>query len=225
MKTTLLVISSLGVLQASAVAGTSKKPVAPQKIRVAAVETVEAALPIAALPEAVAPALATTVAPESDIPAIPELPVDASSALVPFPELEKAPLAKPGAKKLKPAKAPVAKLGKGYVLGRHTSDCPSAQDTERVVPKSLSRAQVASVVEAHKGDIQLCVSMAPASLRVNEVALSLSISETGSVSDLAVPAGLAAVTHNCISAAVSKWSFPVAETASELDYAIALRAH
>jgi hypothetical protein len=225
MKTMLLVISSVGVLQASAVAGTSTKPVVPQKIRVASVERLEAAAPIAALPEAVAPALATTVAPEADVPSIPELPADSSSALVPFPELEKAPVAKPGSKKLKAAKAPVAKLGTAYVLGKHTSDCPTAQDTVRVVPKSLSRAQVASVVEAHKGDIQLCVSIAPAAQRVNDVGLSLSIDETGAVSDLALPAELAIATRNCISAAVSKWSFPVAETASELEYAIALRSH
>jgi hypothetical protein len=225
MKTTLLVISSLGVLQASAVAGTSSKPVAPQKIRVAAVEKIEAAAPIAALPDVVAPALATAVAVDADVPAIPELPLDTSSALVPFPELEKAPVAKLGAKKAKAAKAPVAKLGNGYVLGRHTSDCPNAQDTERVVLKSLTRAQVASVVESHKGDVQLCVSLAPASHRVNDVALSLSISETGSVSELSLSSELAATTRNCISAAVSKWSFPATETGSEIEYAIALRSH
>jgi hypothetical protein len=225
MKNMLLVISSVGVLQASAVAGTSTKPIVPQKIRVAAVEKIEAAAPLAALPEAVAPALATTDAPDLDILVIPELPADTSSALVPFPELEKAPVAKLGAKKAKPAKAAVANLGSSYVLGRHTSDCPTAQDTVRVVPKSLSRAQVASVVEAHKGDIQLCVSIAPAATRVNNVGLSLSIAEAGTVTELALPAGLATATRNCISAAVSKWTFPATETGSEIEYAIALRSH
>jgi hypothetical protein len=221
MKTMLLVISSVGVLQASAVAGTSTKPLVPQKVRVAAVEKLEAAV----LPEAVAPALATTVAPEADVPFIPDLPADTSSALVPYPELENAPVAKFAARKAKPAKAHVANLGASYVLGGRTSDCPTAQDTVRVVPKSLSRAQVASVVEAHKGDIQLCVSIAPAASRANNVGLSLSIAEEGTVTELALPAGLATATRNCISAAVSKWTFPATETGTDIEYAIALRSH
>jgi len=159
------------------------------------------------------------------VPALPDLPADTSSALVPFPDLEKAPAVKRGAKKAKPAKAPVAKLGKDYVLGRHTSDCPTAQDLERVVPRSLSRAKVASVVESHKGDIQLCLNIAPASQRVSNVGLSLSISETGAVSELALSADVPATARNCISVAVAKWTFPVAETATEMEYAIALRSN
>jgi hypothetical protein len=215
MKSMLLVVSSLGILQASASAGTSTKPVAPQKVRVAAVEKTDAKA-------AVAPAVATAPA-DADVPALPELPADTSSALVPFPDLEKAPAVKPGAKRAKPAKAPVAKLGTSYSLGRHTSDCPNAQDTERVIPKSLTRAQIATVVESHKGDIQLCLNIAPAAQRVNNVGLSLSISETGAVSELALSAGVPATARSCISVAVSKWSFPAAETGSEIEYAIALR--
>lgn len=221
MKTMLLVISSVGVLQASAVAGTSTKLVPPQKLRVAAVENVEGATPASA---PVAPARATVTS-VSDVPALPDLPVDTSSALVPFPDLEKAPAVKPGAKKAKPAKAPVAKLGAGYALGRHTSDCPTAQDLERVVPRSLTRAKVASVVESHKGDIQLCLNIAPTAQRVTNVGLSLSIAETGAVSELALSADVPATARNCISVAVAKWSFPVAETATEMEYAIALRSN
>jgi len=213
----LLVVTSLGVLQASASAGTSTKPAAPPKLRVAAVEKTDAAVPAK-----VAPAVAT-VAAEADVPALPELPADTSSALVPYPDLEKAPAVKPGAKRAKPAKAPVAKLGAAYQLGRHTSDCPNAQDTERVVPKSLTRAQIATVVESHKGDIQLCLNIAPAAQRVNNVGLSLSISETGSVSELSLSAGVPATARSCISVAVSKWTFPTSETGSEIEYAIALR--
>jgi hypothetical protein len=212
MKSMLLVVSSLAVLQASAAAGTSTKPVAPQKLRVAAVEKTEAAPAVTP----VAPAVASAAA--ADVPSLPDLPADASSALVPFPELEKA-----AAKPKKAKKAPVAKLGTSYALGRHTSDCPNAQDTVRVVPKSLTRAQVATVVESHKGDIQLCLNIAPAAQRVNNVGLSLSITETGTVSELALSAGVPATARSCISVAVAKWSFPTAEVASEVEYAIALR--
>ena len=94
-----------------------------------------------------------------------------------------------------------------------------------MVPKSLSRAKVASVVESHKGDIQLCLNIAPTSQRVSNVGLSLSISEAGAVSELALSADVPATARNCISVAVAKWSFPVAETATEMEYAIALRSN
>lgn len=205
MKAILFVASTIGLLTAPAVAGTADNPANPAKSEVARKVT-----PV-------------TV----DIPVLPE---DPSSPLEPFPELaHRAQAAKPAKAraKAKPnAKAEAKRLDFDYVLGRREASKPSAPDVLHVVPKSLTQAQVATVVQEHMGDLQLCWSAVPKAQRAEACTadLRLSISEAGAVTDIEIVGPVPSRAHTCMAAAISRWTFPAAETRSDVEYAISLRS-
>ncbi len=212
----LLVVGSVGLVASPAVAGSKKRDLKPT---VASVEKTDV--------EKAAPELA---APPAEVLAIPELPADNSSVFAPLPELEKK-LASTSAKPLPmmkghKAKAPVMNMGKDFVLGKRQSSKPASENVEHVVPKSLTQAQVATVVQAHMSDIQSCWSAVPKQLRVDACTadLKLSISESGAVTDIELGGDVPASAHKCFTSAISRWSFPVAETKSDVEYGISLRS-
>lgn len=223
MKTLLLVAGSVGLLASPAIAG-SKGRVSKRPTTVASVETSSADSPspaAAAAPELALPA---------EVIAIPDLPADTRSALVPFPELELAArpvAARPAASTRMKQKAPVMRMGTGYVVGggKREATGPS-QEVERIIPKSLSQSQVATVVQAHMSDIQNCWNLVPRAHRADActVDLKLSIAEGGAVTDIELGGDVPAAAHKCITSAVSRWTFPVAETSSDVEYGVSLRS-
>jgi hypothetical protein len=221
--TILLVAGTVGLVS-PAVAGSAKKREA-QKPVVASVEKTDAA-PAAETPAPLAALTAELPTSSPEMLAMPELPVDMSSALVPFPELEKKSmtlLAKPA----KSAKAapPAMKMGKNYVLGGRESAKPT-HEVERIIPKSLTQSQVATVVQSHMTEIQHCWTAVPKTHRADACTadLKLSIAEDGSVTDVEIGGDLPGPAHKCMTQVISKWSFPVAETNSDVEYGISLRS-
>lgn len=222
MKNLLVIVGTVGLLHAPAVAGSNKNHREAKKPVVASVEKTDVAKPAA---EAVAPVAELAPLPEMVLE-IPELPRDKSSALVPFPELEaERPVPVPVAHK-RTKKAPVMKLGNNYVLGARDAAKPTVSDVQHIVPKTLSQAQVATVVQSHMGDIQTCWNAVPKAQRVDACTadLKLTISEAGQVTDIELGGAVPVSARKCITSAVSRWTFPVAETTSEVEYGISLRS-
>lgn len=215
----LLVAGSAGLVASPAVAGNKKRDSKkPAVASVAKADATKAELSAAAVVELPA-------SPEAL--ALPSLPVDTSSPFASLPELEKTLAATTIAKPMKAhkGKAPTMKMGKDYVLGKRESAKPSS-DVQQIVPKSLSQAQVATVVQAHMGDIQQCWNAVPKQLRVDACTadLKLSISDAGVVTDIELGGDVPASAHKCITSAISRWQFPVAETKSDVEYGISLRS-
>jgi hypothetical protein len=233
----ILVVASFGILTAPAVAGNSKKttaaPPAPAAVVakpavLASAEKASAPAAAAAVPasSALASALAQPAQPVADLD-IPVLPADTTSALVPFPELEKG-RAVAAAKPIKPGKEKpvVMKMGSDYVLGKHQAATVSGHDVEQIVPKSLSQAQIATVVQSHMADIQNCWDLLPKAQRTDACTaqLRLTISDAGQVTDIELGGDVPAGAHKCMTSAIAHWTFPVAETKSEIEYGISLRS-
>lgn len=214
----ILVVASFGLLSAPAVAGTNTKKTtaAPPSAKADVVKP----------SSAFASALAQPAQPIADLD-IPVLPADTTSALVPFPELEKG-RAVAAAKPVKAGKDKpvVMKMGSDYVLGRHQAASVSGHDVEQIVPKSLSQAQVATVVQSHMADIQNCWDLLPKAQRTDACTaqLRLTISDAGQVTDIELGGDVPAGAHKCMTSAIAHWTFPVAETRSEIEYGISLRS-
>jgi hypothetical protein len=224
MKSTALIAALVGLcpVPSTALAGRDGKLVT----KVASLDKADLAKPENAKADAAKAAAVVSRVAEglaAVMPEIPDLPADTSSALVPYPELEKTAAMCPKKAKTKPA---VMKLGTGYVLGKRAAATVVAQDVEHVIPKTVSQAQVATVVQAQMGDIQFCWNAVPKAQRVDSCTLQLrlSISDTGAVTDVDTVGPVPAPTQRCIAAAVSHWKFPAAETKTEIDYSISLRS-
>lgn len=219
MKTILAVVGTVGLLATPAVAG-HKKQAQPKK-NVVVAEAVTST-PLQAAAAAKADELETEASPE--LVAIPELPVDASNAfsqlrdLAPPPPVMKAPV--------KAKKAPVLKMGANYVLGARKSAEQPKEEVQQIVLKGLSQVQIVDFMNAHAGDIQLCWAKVPAALRADAATalLRLSISDAGNVTDIEVDGDVPAGAHKCITTAVARWQFPVAETSSDIEYGFSLHS-
>lgn len=229
MKTFLLVVGTASLLASPALAGNAKKP---RELKVASVtSTAKAAAPAPSPARTLAAAASAVASPElealsPELLALPDLPEDLSSPLVPFPELENArPLVAP-AKKKAAKKAPVMKFGKDYVLGSKRESAKPNADIEHIIPKGLSQAQVATVIQGHMDQIRVCWNAVPKAQRPDACTadLKLTISDSGQVTDIELDGSVPAGAHRCITSAVSRWAFPVAETTSEIEYGIALRS-
>src|ERR1700761_3090141 len=93
-------------------------------------------------------------------------------------------------------------------------------------PKSLSDEQVAAVVKAHRGDVDACWKKLAPKDRASDsnVVLGLSIAPAGNVVDTTIISDAPAETRSCIAAVTRDWQFPTAELASDVEYALTLRA-
>jgi outer membrane biosynthesis protein TonB len=90
----------------------------------------------------------------------------------------------------------------------------------------LSDGQVETVLKAHLADVEHCWNKQPASQRKTDTTavLRLSVDAAGKVSSVEVAGELPAGAPRCISAAVTRWTFPAMEIASQVETAVALRA-
>lgn len=204
MKSLILVVGTLAAFAAPAVAGAKKKPppAAKPAITKVAIETASAST-------------ALTTAEALDIPA---LQADTSSPLEPMI------VAKPMIKSTKD-KPIVVKTGGDYALGRRQSAKPE-REYEAIIPKSLNQAQVATIVQAHMGDVRNCWDLVAKADRADACTaqLKLSISDAGAVTAVELGGDVPASARECMTSAVSKWTFPAAETRTEIEYGISLRS-
>jgi hypothetical protein len=232
MKAIFVIAGTLGMLHAPAVAGNSKKknrePTKP--VTLVAKADAKAAIEGAEKPAEAAPATAleAAVSATPTVLDIPVLPPDTSSVLSPFPELERRPVLAAAAKPMKTSKdkAPVMKMGADYVLGRRQVNAKPDREVLEIIPRSLNQAQVATVVQSHMSDIQNCWDLVPKSHRADACTaeLKLSISDAGVVTDIELGGDVPAGAHKCMTSAIAKWTFPVAETRTEIEYGISLRS-
>jgi hypothetical protein len=222
MKTILAaVVGTVGLLATPAVAGNGKKQDQAKKPIVVA----EAATP-SPLEAAIAKAIVVETQSSPELVAIPELPADSSNAFSQLPELAPPPTMKAMPTKAKAAKAPVLKMGSNYVLGaRKTAEQPK-EEVQQIVLKGLSQVQIVDFMNAHASDIQLCWAKVPAAQRADAATalLRLSISDAGKVTDIEVDGDVPAGAHKCITSAVARWQFPVAETSSDIEYGFSLHS-
>lgn len=226
----LIAAGTVGLLSASALAGTGKKHRELKPTTLASAEKASVVKPIEmpAAPALLPVAPVTETAPSPELIVIPDLPADTSSALVPFPELENArPLIAPKPVKAAKTKAPVMNFGNDYTIGeKREQQAQVSRDVEHIVPKGLSQAQVATVIQSHMNEVQVCWNSVPKSHRPDACTadLKLSISESGQVTDIELGGDVPAAAHKCLTSAISHWSFPTAETNSDVEYGISLRS-
>jgi hypothetical protein len=127
---------------------------------------------------------------------------------------------------LKAKKAPVLKMGANYVLGARKAAEQPKEEVQQIVPKGLSQIQIVDFMNAHAGDIQLCWAKVPPAQRADAATalLRLSVSDAGQVTDIEVAGDVPAGAHKCITSAVARWQFPVAETSSDVEYGFSLHS-
>ncbi|HUS32057.1 MAG TPA: hypothetical protein VMZ53_26335 [Kofleriaceae bacterium] len=227
------VVGTAGLLATPAVAGNQKKQTsakAPAKAEIAKPAVVVVADASAEAGAGAALAIADVIAQPAaatEMLALPELPADTAGVFgqvsLPAPVLAAKPIAKPVKEK-----APVMKMGNDYVLGggsKRTSAKPT-EEVQQFVPKGLSRAQVSTYIDSHADEIQLCWSRIPAKQRPDActVDLDLTINDAGQVTDVELGGDVPAGAHKCIVHAVSHWSFPTAETSTQIEYGISLHS-
>lgn len=136
------------------------------------------------------------------------------------------------AKPSKPApKKPVApavdevlklNLGLAYGLKARKNEVPET-DAETFEAKGLKETQVGAIVRERAEDLEYCWLRLPSSKRVVSAAiLHLSIEASGKVAAVEVNGDMPAGVGKCISQMAGRWSFPAADTASEIDHGIML---
>lgn len=132
---------------------------------------------------------------------------------------------KPAPKKpVAPAVDEVSKLNLGlaYGLKARKNEVPET-DAETFEAKGLKETQVGAIVRERAEDLEYCWLRLPSSKRVVSAAiLHLSIEASGKVAAVEVNGDMPAGVGKCISQMAGRWSFPAADTASEIDHGIML---
>jgi len=121
-------------------------------------------------------------------------------------------------------KARAADCGDGFDLSRSRRSAPPSGDAIPVVElRALTDAQVGSVVKDRRADVEYCWLRVPADHRAATTAvLRFAIDSTGEVTAADVT-GVPAAARTCIATAAAAWTFPAADVASDVEYAIELR--
>lgn len=133
---------------------------------------------------------------------------------------------KPVAEPARP-KAKKLDLGESFDLApRHNAVPEGDVPLPNVRPRALSDAQIGRVMKKQLGDVEYCWNRLPAPSRRTDTTavLKLSVETTGVVSAVEVASDVPASAQKCIATAAARWTFPVAETLSQVEYAVALRA-
>jgi hypothetical protein len=135
----------------------------------------------------------------------------------------------PPAKKAAPAVDTIAQsraAADKFELGRKSRDAnrPTA-DESRARAKTLSVGVVGAVVAQKMSELEYCLLQIPEEQRGSEqFTLHLAISPKGAVTTAALNgADNAASIEACVKTQVQRWTFPVAEAATELDYPLAFK--
>ncbi len=94
-----------------------------------------------------------------------------------------------------------------------------------IVPRSLTQIQVGAVVKDKRNELDYCWQRLAVFDRVPSTAvLKLKIDVEGHVTSLAVGGDAPAAVNNCLKETVPHWTFPEAETKSDVNYPVAFRS-
>jgi hypothetical protein len=122
---------------------------------------------------------------------------------------------------------PVIRYGESFDLSRPTRKAqkPVDEDIMEIAYRSVTAAQVGQVVKERAADLEYCWLRLPAAQRGAETTavLRFSIQATGSVAAVDVVGDVPGACTKCIVATASKWTFPEADTLSQVDYPITLK--
>jgi hypothetical protein len=113
-------------------------------------------------------------------------------------------------------------LGLAYGLKARKIEVPET-DAENFEAKGLKENQVGAIVRERADDLEYCwLRLPPAKRVVSAAILHLSIEASGKVAAVEVNGDLPAGVGKCITQMATKWTFPAADTASEIDHGIML---
>lgn len=113
-------------------------------------------------------------------------------------------------------------LGLSYGLKQRKNEVPET-DAETFEAKGLADNQVTATVRERADDLEYCWLRLPPSKRVVSAAiLHLSIEASGKVVAVEVNGDMPAGVGKCITQMAGRWTFPAADTASEIDHGIML---
>ena len=119
-----------------------------------------------------------------------------------------------------------AALGESYDVlkpGRRTALPGEAELV--IVPRSLTQIQVGEVVKEKRAELDYCWQRLGVLDRVPSTAvLKLKIDVSGNVTSLAIGGDAPAVVNACLKECVPHWTFPEAETKSDVAYPVAFRS-
>lgn len=117
-------------------------------------------------------------------------------------------------------------LGEAYDVlkpGRRTALPGEAELV--IVPRSLTQIQIGAVAKEKAAEIEYCWQQLAVIERMPSTAvLKLKIDVTGAVTKLAIGGDAPAVVNSCLADTVAHWTFPEAETKTEISYPIAFRS-
>jgi len=99
---------------------------------------------------------------------------------------------------------------------------PTGDGAIRMQAMPLTEAQVGDVVRSHRTELDYCWSRLPAAQRSEggSFDLQLTIEPKGTVAHVALGGDAPASLGKCIVGAAKRWTFPVADTRTELGYAV-----
>jgi len=113
-------------------------------------------------------------------------------------------------------------LGLSYGLKQRKIEVPEL-DAETFEAKGLKESQVGAIVRERADDLEYCwLRLPPAKRVVSAAILHLSIEASGKVAGVEVNGDMPAGVGKCITQMASRWAFPTADTASEIDHGIML---
>ncbi len=94
-----------------------------------------------------------------------------------------------------------------------------------IVPRSLTQIQVGAVVKDKHSELDYCWQRLAVLERVPSTAvLKLKIDVQGHVTSLSIGGDAPAVVNSCLKETVPHWTFPEAETKSDVSYPVAFRS-
>jgi hypothetical protein len=99
---------------------------------------------------------------------------------------------------------------------------PTGDGAIRMQALPLTEAQVGDVVRGHRTELDYCWSRLPAAQRSEggSFDLRLTIEPKGTVAGVALGGDAPASLGRCVAAAAKRWMFPVADTRTEIGYAV-----
>lgn len=117
-------------------------------------------------------------------------------------------------------------LGESYDVlkpGRRTALPGEAEMV--IVPRSLTQIQVGEIVKERRAELDYCWQRLGVLDRMPSTAvLKLKIDVSGNVTSLAIGGDAPAVVNACLKECVPHWTFPEAETKSDVAYPVAFRS-
>jgi hypothetical protein len=107
--------------------------------------------------------------------------------------------------------------------GGRRGTTPTGDGAIRMEAQPLTTAQVGQVVKWNRGQLEYCWSKLPASQRTGgAISLRFVIEPKGTVTSVEV-GGESARLEACVAQAAKTWTFPVADTRSEVEYPVVLK--